>query len=129
MTFAYVSTDPTATTMADQSNPPETVDVLAAVFETLQQRKQADPSSSYVASLYAKGADKILKKLGEEATEVIIAAKNPDDNAVVYEMADLWFHALVLLASRDIPPQRILDELARRMGVSGLAEKASRTET
>jgi len=115
--------------MADQSNPPETVDVLAAVFETLQQRKQADPSSSYVASLYAKGADKILKKLGEEATEVIIAAKNPDDDAVVYEMADLWFHALVLLASRDIPPQRILDELARRMGVSGLAEKASRTET
>jgi len=103
---------------------------LEKLYTVLQQRKSADPQSSYVASLYQKGLNKILQKIGEEASEVIIAGKdaeqNGDNQALIYEMADLWFHSLVLLASRDIAPQVILDELERRSGLSGLAEKASR---
>ena len=102
-------------------------DALGKLDALLAARKDADPGSSYVAGLYAKGVDAIAKKIGEEATETIIAAKNPDDAAVVYEVADLWFHTLVLLSSRGISSQAVLDELARRHDRSGLEEKASRS--
>ncbi len=92
----------------------------------MEQRKAADPASSYVAKLYDKGMDSILKKVGEEATEVVIAAKGGVKKEIVYETADLWFHTLVMLAKADIRPQDILDELARREGLSGIAEKESR---
>ncbi|MGH8462035.1 MAG: phosphoribosyl-ATP diphosphatase [Stenotrophobium sp.] len=104
------------------------VDVLVDLYQTLVERKSAAAGKSYVASLYARGTDVILKKLGEEAAETIIAAKNPDDAALVYELADLWFHSLVLMASRDIPVGAITTELARRMGTSGLEEKAGRMQ-
>jgi len=94
----------------------------------LEQRKNADPQSSYVAKLYAKGLDSILKKVGEEATETIIAAKNGDKEHLIYETADLWFHTLVMLAQVGLKPQDVLDELARREGLSGIVEKASRLE-
>lgn len=101
-------------------------DVLDRLAETLEARKSADPQSSYVAKLYAKGLDSILKKVGEEATETVIAAKGGDKDQLVYEMADLWFHSLVLLASQGLHPNDVLNELARREGLSGLVEKASR---
>lgn len=96
--------------------------------ETLEARKGADAKSSYVASLYAKGVDGIAKKVGEEAAETIIAAKNDDDQALVRELADLWFHSLVLLAHRGLSLQQLSDELARRAGTSGHAEKAARPQ-
>ena len=89
-------------------------DILRRLAEVLEQRKQADPDSSYVAGLYAKGLDTILKKIGEEATETVIAAKGGDRDQLVYETADLWFHSLVLLAHQEISPDRVLDELERR---------------
>jgi phosphoribosyl-ATP pyrophosphohydrolase len=101
-------------------------DILDRLAETLEARKSADPQSSYVAKLYAKGLDAILKKIGEEATETVIAAKDGDKGQVVYEMADLWFHSLVLLAQQGLHPNDVLNELARREGLSGIAEKASR---
>lgn len=101
-------------------------DILDRLADTLEQRKQADPASSYVAKLYAKGLDTILKKIGEEATETVIAAKGGDRQQIVYEMADLWFHSLVLLAQQGLRPADVLDELARREGLSGIAEKAAR---
>jgi len=101
-------------------------DVIAELLATLQARKTADPGKSYVASLYAKGADAILKKIGEEAAETIIAAKGEDRVALVHELADLWFHTLVLMAAYDIPLDALTAELARRTGRSGLDEKASR---
>jgi phosphoribosyl-ATP pyrophosphohydrolase len=101
-------------------------DILNTLAATLEARKSADPQSSYVAKLYAKGLDSILKKVGEEAAETIIAAKGGDKGQVVYEVADLWFHTLVLLAQQGLGPDDILNELARREGVSGIAEKASR---
>jgi phosphoribosyl-ATP pyrophosphohydrolase len=101
-------------------------DVLAQLAEVLEARKGAEPGSSYVASLYAKGVDGILKKVGEEATETIIAAKGDDDAHLVYETADLWFHSLVLLAHRGLGPDDVLNELARRFGLSGHDEKAAR---
>ncbi|MEQ1487912.1 MAG: phosphoribosyl-ATP diphosphatase [Methylotenera sp.] len=103
-------------------------DVLNRLSELLEQRKSADPQSSYVAKLYAKGMDSILKKVGEEAAETIIAAKNGDKEHLIYETADLWFHTLVMLAQAGIKPQEILDELARREGLSGIAEKESRVK-
>lgn len=103
-------------------------EILSRLAETLESRKQADPSSSYVAKLYAKGLDAILKKIGEEATETVIAAKGGDRSQVVYEMADLWFHCSVLLAQQGLHPDDVLAELARREGLSGLVEKASRPE-
>jgi phosphoribosyl-ATP pyrophosphohydrolase len=103
-------------------------DILSRLADTLEARKQADPASSYVARLYARGLDAILKKIGEEATETIVAAKNGDRQQIVYETADLWFHCLVLLASQGVRPEEVLDELARREGLSGLAEKAARGE-
>lgn len=101
---------------------------LQQLAEVLEQRKGADPDSSYVAQLYSKGLDKILKKVGEEATEVVMAAKDGDKANVVYEVADLWFHTLVLLAQQGLKPDDVLDELARRFGLSGLEEKASRDD-
>lgn len=101
-------------------------DVLERLAGLLEQRKSADPQSSYVAKLYAKGMDGILKKVGEEATETILAAKEGDRARIVYETADLWFHCLVMLAQAGLRPQDVLDELARREGLSGLEEKASR---
>lgn len=102
-------------------------DVLNRLSELLAQRKAADPDSSYVAKLYAKGLDSILKKIGEEATETILAAKSGDAEHIVYETADLWFHTLVMLSHQGLSAQDVLDELARREGLSGIAEKASRT--
>lgn len=101
-------------------------DVLNRLAELLQQRKSADPSTSYVAKLYAKGLDSILKKVGEEAAETIIAAKDGQRDAIIYETADLWFHTLVMLAHQGITPQEVLDELARREGLSGIEEKNAR---
>jgi phosphoribosyl-ATP pyrophosphohydrolase len=92
----------------------------------LEQRKQADPDSSYVAGLYRKGLDSILKKVGEEATETVIAAKGGDADELVYETADLWFHTLVLLVHQGVDPDEVLNELERRFGLSGLEEKAAR---
>lgn len=101
-------------------------DLLQQLAQVLEQRKTADPEQSYVASLYAKGLDNILKKVGEEATETVIAAKNGDANQLIYETADLWFHTLVLLAHQDLKPELVLKELERRFGLSGIEEKARR---
>jgi phosphoribosyl-ATP pyrophosphohydrolase len=103
-------------------------DVLKQLTAVLEARKSAEPDSSYVASLYQAGTDKILKKLGEEATETVIAGKGGNRDEIIYETADLWFHSMVLLAHNDIDPQLILDELDRRFGLSGLEEKANRTK-
>lgn len=104
-------------------------DILHKLTQVLNERKQADPDSSYVASLYAAGTDKILKKLGEEATETVIAGKGGNREEIIYETADLWFHSLVLLAHNGIDPQLILDELDRRFDLSGHEEKASRSKS
>jgi phosphoribosyl-ATP pyrophosphohydrolase len=104
-------------------------DVLAKLAATLEARKGASPESSYVASLYAKGIDAILKKVGEEATETLLAAKSGDAARVVHETADLWFHTLVMLAALDLKPEQVLAELERRFGTSGHAEKAARGRT
>ena len=103
-------------------------EVLARLAQTLEARKGADPSASYVASLYARGLDAILKKVGEEATEAVIAAKGGEREAVVRETADLWFHTLVMLAHLGLGPEAVLAELERRFGLSGLAEKAARSQ-
>jgi len=101
-------------------------DVLKQLTEVLEQRKTAASDSSYVASLYDKGLDAILKKVGEEATETVIAAKDGDRDKIVYETADLWFHTLVMLSHQGLTANDVLDELARRFGLSGLEEKANR---
>jgi phosphoribosyl-ATP pyrophosphohydrolase len=101
-------------------------DVLAELYETLLERKRGNADSSYVAKLYRDGLDAILKKVGEEAAETVIAAKNGDRAALVHELADLWFHSLVLMAAQDVPLADLTGELARRRGRSGLDEKASR---
>ncbi|MGP1716363.1 MAG: phosphoribosyl-ATP diphosphatase [Methylophilus sp.] len=103
-------------------------DVLNRLSELLEQRKSADPAASYVAKLHAKGLDSILKKIGEEATETVIAAKGGNAEEIIYETADLWFHTLVLLSHAGLSAQDVLNELARREGLSGIAEKASRAE-
>ena len=104
----------------------ETGDVLDRVAATIAARRGADPATSYVAALLAKGDDAILKKIGEEATEAVLAAKDGDKLRIVAEVADLWFHCLVLLASRGLGPADVRAELARREGTSGIAEKAAR---
>jgi phosphoribosyl-ATP pyrophosphohydrolase len=101
-------------------------DILDRLAQTLEARKQADPQSSYVAKLYHKGLDAILKKVAEEAAETIMAAKDGVREKVIYETADLWFHSLVLLTQQGIHPDEVLQELARREGLSGLVEKANR---
>jgi len=103
-------------------------DVLTKLAQVLEARKQSDPDSSYVAKLYDKGLDSILKKIGEEATETVMAAKDGDAEQIIYETADLWFHTMVLLAHQGLSPNDVLNELDRRFGLSGLEEKASRTE-
>ena len=103
-------------------------DILKQLDQILQQRKAEDPGSSYVASLYDKGLDSILKKIGEEATETVIAAKSGDKKQIIYETADLWFHTLVMLAQQDLNADDVLKELERRFGLSGLDEKAARSE-
>lgn len=103
-------------------------DILNRLADLLEERKAADPASSYVAKLYDKGMDSILKKVGEEATETVIAAKGGNKKEIIYETADLWFHTLVMLAKADLKPQDILNELARREGLSGIAEKESRSK-
>ncbi len=102
-------------------------DILQQLAAVLEQRKTQSPESSYVASLYAKGMDAMLKKIGEEATEAVIAAKNGAPDQIIHEMADLWFHCLVLLAHQGLSPDQVLQELSRRFGLSGLTEKAART--
>jgi phosphoribosyl-ATP pyrophosphohydrolase len=101
-------------------------DVLARVAEAIERRKTADPRDSYVAALLAKGEDAVLKKIGEEATETVMAAKDGDKIRLTGEVADLWFHCLVLLARHGLGPADVLRELARREGVSGHAERAAR---
>ncbi|VAX00962.1 Phosphoribosyl-ATP pyrophosphatase [hydrothermal vent metagenome] len=101
-------------------------EVLQRLAEVLESRKGASPDSSYVANLYDKGLDAILKKIGEEATETVMAAKDGDAEKIVYEVADLWFHSMILLAQQGLGPKQVLDELQRRFGLSGLTEKAQR---
>lgn len=108
-------------------------DILKRVAEVIESRKPAnggDPDKSYVARLFLKGDDAILKKIGEEATEIVMAAKDvragADRSKLVYECADLWFHSLIALAQFGLSPQDVLDELARREGISGIEEKAGR---
>ncbi|MDE2428093.1 MAG: phosphoribosyl-ATP diphosphatase [Burkholderiales bacterium] len=105
---------------------------LAGIIESRKLVNGGDPDKSYVARLFSKGDDAILKKIGEEATETVMAAKDArvsgDHSKLLYECADLWFHSLVMLAQYDLTPQQVLDELARREGISGLEEKAARKE-
>ncbi len=101
-------------------------DILSRIGVILNDRKGADPDSSYVASLYSKGLDSILKKIGEEATETVMAAKDGEADKIIYETADLWFHCMVLLAQQGLSADDVLNELDRRFGLSGLEEKASR---
>lgn len=101
-------------------------DILQAVYQVIQERKANPSERSYTASLMAKGIDKVLKKVGEEAAELIIAGKGGDRQEIVYETADLFFHALVLLGFYGIPPEEVYQELRRRFGTSGVAEKQSR---
>jgi len=107
-------------------------DILIQLGAILEQRKLADAGESYVASLHKKGLNKILEKVGEEATETIIAAKDVgntgDREALVKETADLWFHSLVMLSHLGMGPEHVLEELRKRFNISGLVEKASRTE-
>jgi phosphoribosyl-ATP pyrophosphohydrolase len=108
------------------------LDQLAAVIESRKPEHGGDPATSYVAKLFAKGDDAILKKIGEEAVETVMAAKDvragADPSKLLYETADLWFHSMVLLARFGLTPQQVIDELARREGVSGIDEKASRPQ-
>jgi phosphoribosyl-ATP pyrophosphohydrolase len=103
-------------------------DILQRLTETLEARKQASPESSYVAKLFSRGEDAILKKIGEEAIELILASKEGDRSHLVYETADLWFHCMVLLAQHGVSAADVLNELARREGLSGIAEKDSRSK-
>jgi len=101
-------------------------DIIQAVYQVILDRKANPDANSYTSSLMVKGVDKILKKIGEEATEVVIAAKGGRHDEIVYETTDLVFHLLVMLGYHDIPPSEVLDELQRRFGISGLEEKNSR---
>ena len=101
---------------------------LMQLAQVLEQRKEQSGEKSYVASLYEKGLNSILKKIGEEATEVVIAAKDGNAQQIVYETADLWFHCMVLLSQQGLHPNDVLNELQRRFGLSGLDEKAQREQ-
>jgi len=103
-------------------------DTLARLAAVIESRRGGDPDKSYVARLFANGPDAILKKIGEEATETVMAAKDGDRKRIVAEMADLWFHALVALAAFGLKPRDVLDELERREAMSGLEEKALRKQ-
>ncbi len=104
-------------------------DILQRLMAVLASRKDADPDSSYVAGLYHEGLDSILKKIGEESAETIIAAKSGDPKQIIHETADLWFHCLVMLAQQNLEARQVLEELERRFGLSGLDEKAAREHT
>ncbi|MEO3357748.1 bifunctional phosphoribosyl-AMP cyclohydrolase/phosphoribosyl-ATP diphosphatase HisIE [Acinetobacter haemolyticus] len=124
-----------AKTETHTQNQNEQVDVLAYLGRLMQQRKTAEADNSYIASLYKKGINKILEKVGEESVESIIAAKDyaiqaslENKHDLIYEVADLWFHSIVMLGYFDLEPQEVLDELARRQGLSGLVEKANRSK-
>ena len=105
---------------------------LAGIIESRKQVNGGDPATSYVARLFVKGDDAILKKIGEEATETVMAAKDArvsgDASKVLYECADLWFHSMIMLAQFDLTPQDVVNELARREGISGIEEKAARED-
>lgn len=103
--------------------------VLTEIQNVLEQRKSADPNESYTAQLLHKGEDKILKKVIEEAGEVLMASKDGGGEHLIYETADLWFHSMILLAHHGLRVEDVLAELARRQGLSGLVEKANRTES
>lgn len=108
----------------------DTLNRLAEIIESRKLANGGDPEKSYVARLFSKGDDAILKKIGEEATEAVMAAKDArvcgSSDALIYECADLWFHSLIMLAQFNLTPQQVLDELARREGISGIEEKAAR---
>ncbi|MEN3979688.1 bifunctional phosphoribosyl-AMP cyclohydrolase/phosphoribosyl-ATP diphosphatase HisIE [Acinetobacter sp. CWB-B33] len=132
--YGEKSVNPHTLAMNASNAQSEQVEVLDYLGQMMAERKQADPDSSYVAKLYHKGLNKILEKIGEEGVETIIAAKdfkseaNEDNkNDLIYEVADLWFHTIVMLGYFDLEPQLVLNELARRQGLSGLVEKASRS--
>jgi phosphoribosyl-ATP pyrophosphohydrolase len=101
-------------------------DILRNLSDVIEARRKSDPDESYVSGLFASGVDGILKKVGEEATELVLAGKGGDRNEVVYEAADLWFHSVVLLKYFDLEVSDVLDELERRSGMSGIEEKANR---
>lgn len=102
------------------------LNILIRLARTIESRKNANPSSSYVAKLLGSGQDKILKKIAEEAAETIMASKDNDKRQIVYETADLWFHCLIMLAHHGLTPEDVMLELERREGVSGIEEKRSR---
>lgn len=109
----------------------DTLQRLASIIESRKLDNGGDPEKSYVARLFAKGDDAILKKIGEEATETVMAAKDAradGTSKLVYECADLWFHSMIMLAQFGLTPQDVLDELARREGISGIEEKAARKD-
>ena len=112
--------------MSGPESNPLSQDVLARLAEVIEARKAGDPEKSYVARLFHKGTDAILKKIGEEATEVVMAAKDGDPKQVVYEVADLWFHTMLALSAFGLSPADVLTELQRREGLSGLEEFAAR---
>ena len=112
--------------MSAPESSPLSQDVLARLAEVIEARKVGDPEASYVARLFHKGTDAILKKIGEEATEVVMAAKDGDPKQVVYEVADLWFHSMLALSAFGLTPADVLTELQRREGLSGLEEFAAR---
>ncbi len=109
-------------------NPEAVLSRLGDLLETRLPSRGGDPSTSYVAKLFSKGPEAALKKIGEEATELVMAAKDKQGDRIVAEMADLWFHCLVVLTENGLRPELVTAELARREGLSGLAEKASRAE-
>lgn len=112
--------------MTSSPAPTDSADVLARLARVVAERRTGDPQSSYVARLFSKGGDAILKKIGEEATETVMAAKDGDRQKIVHEMADLWFHCLLALESHGLRPADVLNELQRREGLSGLEEFAAR---
>lgn len=114
--------------MSQPPIPHDNSDVLAAVAAVIASRHGGDPDKSYVARLLHKGTDAILKKIGEEATELVMAAKDGEADKIIYETADLWFHSLVLLSRFGLHPRDVLNELQRREGLSGLAEFAARSQ-
>ena len=118
-----------ASTSAAASGAASGADTLARIADVIASRRGADPSASYVAKLFARGPDAILKKIGEEATETVMAAKDGVPAKIVAETADLWFHCMVMLAHYGLTPADVIAELARREGLSGLEEKARRKET
>ncbi|MGB5080960.1 MAG: phosphoribosyl-ATP diphosphatase [Burkholderiales bacterium] len=104
-------------------------DILERLADVVESRKTGDPDNSYVSRLFARGPDAILKKIGEEATETVMAAKDGDKLRIVGETADLWFHCLIMLAQHGLRPSDVLAELRRREGISGIDEKAARAQT